>query len=182
MYRSAKKGEYYSTEINEMCQAPPPYGISFCIMKCTQVPPITIDHVDMATVLKLFSSLRTEVKVLSLSNEKLKDNVTKIEENLHRNASYTASGLNKSTVQKRKTKDEVIAEQSKLLQYYREKSVKQQEQISGNGKPSSHVHQESEYQQKESLENTSTTEETQDSEIDEEQTLKPSLDVNEWEL
>ena len=75
-YRGAQRKENNIRQIMTlMCQAPPPDGIVFCITKCTQVPSITMDHVAMETVLKLFSSLRSEVKILSHSNERLKDSV-----------------------------------------------------------------------------------------------------------
>ena len=62
-----------------MCQKPAPKGVIFCITKCTQVPPITMDHIDMGAVMKLFSSLRAEVKLLSSSNMRIDERLTRIE-------------------------------------------------------------------------------------------------------
>ena len=69
---SQKKSNNILQMMDLLRQKTPPPNITFCISRCTQVPPITMDHVDMATVLKLFSSLRSEVKLLS-SNKILRD-------------------------------------------------------------------------------------------------------------
>ena len=79
-YRGAKKRENNLRQMMAlMCQKPAPKGVTFCITKCTQVPPITMDHIDMGTVMKLFSSLRAEVKLLSSSNVRIDERLTRIE-------------------------------------------------------------------------------------------------------
>ncbi|XP_068220469.1 uncharacterized protein [Palaemon carinicauda] len=122
-YRGAQKKENNIRQIMTlMCQSPTPEGTEFCITKCTQVPPVTMDHVDMATVLKLFSALRSEVQILSNSNRQLREKVSKIEENVSKKEITTLVKENNATKQKRKTSDEVIAEQAELLHLYRKRS------------------------------------------------------------
>ena len=99
-----------------LSQKTAPKNFTFCISKCTQVPPITIDHVDMATVMKLFSSFRSEVRLLSSSNVRISERLTKIEkekETVPLEEVNTIIGKNGLSEQ------DVIEMQERLLKQYR---------------------------------------------------------------
>ena len=116
-YRGAKKKENNIRQMMAfLCQKPAPKGVTFCISKCTQVPPITIDHVDMATVMKLFSSLRSEVRLLSSSNMRMNERITKIEK---ANLTISNEGCTNNQEVKGMSEKEVIDMQARLLKQFR---------------------------------------------------------------
>ena len=111
---SQKKSNNILQMMDLLRQKTPPPNITFCISRCTQIPPITIDHVDMATVLKLFSSLRSEVKLLSSSNKILRDRVSEIEnrDRDHKKDETSDYGFDNAS-------DEIIQQQFELLSQYK---------------------------------------------------------------
>lgn len=124
-HRGAKKKENDIRQIvSFMSQKPEPRGIKFCITKCTQVPPVTTDHVDMATVLKLFSSLRSEVKMLSSSNSRLTDKVARLEEEKQPSQSILTDS-NRTPAEKGMSEEEVIRRQENLLNQFKKEQQAQ---------------------------------------------------------